>query len=59
MRRAYFSLHGYRYLIRADAVFLPNASGRSAMTSVDELCAVALVVNGWDNRERAESSPPR
>lgn len=46
-------------LVRADAVFLPNVSGRSAMTSVDELCAVAIVIDGWDNGERAATSLSR
>ncbi|MFG2738981.1 hypothetical protein [Streptomyces chartreusis] len=46
-------------LIRTDAVFLPGVSGHRAMTSVDERCATAIVINGWDNGERAEASPSR
>ncbi|QWA23395.1 hypothetical protein [Streptomyces osmaniensis] len=46
-------------LIRTDALFLPKVSGHRVMTSVDERCATAIVVNGWDDGERAEASPSR
>ncbi|MFF7161279.1 hypothetical protein ACFZBP_07785 [Streptomyces sp. NPDC008086] len=46
-------------LIRADGAFLLNVSGHRAMTSVDELCAVAIVINAWDDGERAETSLSR